>query len=244
MTARNLSRRSFTARASGATDRITKTYHELRDLIVRGRLAPGTRIIESDIATRLEVSRTPVRSALQRLQQEGFVLSASPGKQLRLSVAPLTQEDAREVFGILGEIEGLGTRWAAELEPTRRAHLASALTEVNTTLAAAAQHVPADPNEIFDLHTRFHWECLAALDAPRLQALHQGIKPQAERYRRIYSNIFAHDSRISIDEHTVIIERIREGDADGSQRAVQVNWRNAAERLSQVIEMMGERGSW
>ena len=61
-------------------DRVTVVYHRLRELIVRGRLAPGARIIETVIAARLGVSRTPVRAALQRLQQEGYVVVASPGQ--------------------------------------------------------------------------------------------------------------------------------------------------------------------
>src|SRR5687768_9042809 len=77
-------------------DRVTVVYHRLRELIVRGRLAPGARIIETVIAARLGVSRTPVRAALQRLQQEGYVVVASPGQQSRMAVAPLTQEDALE----------------------------------------------------------------------------------------------------------------------------------------------------
>ena len=46
-------------------------YERLRHLIVHGVMAPGSRIVESDVAARLGVSRTPVRGALQRLQQEG-----------------------------------------------------------------------------------------------------------------------------------------------------------------------------
>ena len=48
-------------------------YGRLRELIVSGRLAPGAPLIETDLSKRLGVSRTPVRAALQRLQQEGFV---------------------------------------------------------------------------------------------------------------------------------------------------------------------------
>ena len=48
-------------------------YAALRELIVRGQLAPGSRIVETDVASKLRVSRTPVRGALQRLQQEGYI---------------------------------------------------------------------------------------------------------------------------------------------------------------------------
>jgi DNA-binding GntR family transcriptional regulator len=225
------------------SDRSTNAYQVLRELIVRGRMAPGTRIIESEVAARLGQSRTPVRSALQRLRQEGYVLANSPGRQVRLTVAPLTYEDAREVFGLLGEIEGLGARWAAELEPSRRLKLASELAELNDRLSAAAERDPMHPDEVFDLHTQFHWHYLAALDAPRLLAIHRSIKPQAERYRRLYSAL-VHESSVSAEEHRVIIRMIEEGDADGAQRAVQLNWRNAADRLARAIELLGERGSW
>lgn len=225
-------------------DRATGIYREMRELIVRGRLAPGSRIIENEVAKRLGASRTPVRSALQRLRQEGYVIGDAPGKQLRLTVAPLTREDAREVFGILAEVEGLGARWAAEMEERRRRVLADEMAEINATLSAAASRIPSDPNQVFDLHTRFHGHYMASIDAPRLLAIHVAIKPQAERYRRIYSSAYAQDSRASIDEHVEVIHRIRQGDADGAQRAVQVNWRNAAERLAGVIDLMGERGSW
>ena len=57
-----------------------QVYTRLRDLIVQGLLSPGSRIVETEIATRLGVSRTPVREALQRLQQEGYV-NGSPGAQ-------------------------------------------------------------------------------------------------------------------------------------------------------------------
>ena len=65
-------------------------YEQLRDLIVHGHLAPGSRIVESDVAGRLGVSRTPVRGALQRLQQEGYIVDPSGGRLARPTVSPLT----------------------------------------------------------------------------------------------------------------------------------------------------------
>jgi DNA-binding GntR family transcriptional regulator len=239
--------RTFRAEASSgrtAADRASHVYEQLRGLIVGGQLAPGYRIVESEVADRLEVSRTPVRSALQQLRQEGYVVAASAGRRVRLSVAPLTCEDAKELFGIVGEIEGLGARWAAELTEQQRAALAQEMGRLNAQLAESARRTPADPSEIFDLHTRFHGYYMESVGAPRLLMLHEAIKPQAERYRRLYSSIFAHESQVSVDEHCVIIRCIAEADADGAQQAVQLNWRNAADRLGQVITLMGERGTW
>jgi DNA-binding GntR family transcriptional regulator len=70
------------------------------------------------------------------------------------------------------------------------------------------------------------------------------VKPQAERYIRMYISMLTGDIKTSVDEHDVIIDAIDEGRSGDAQTAVEVNWRHAAERLSKVIEKAGERGSW
>jgi DNA-binding GntR family transcriptional regulator len=224
-------------------DRADDTYLRLRDLIVSGRLAPGSRIVETDISDRLGVSRTPVRSALQRLHQEGYLEAENGGKQSRLSVVPLTREDARELYEILAQIEGLAARWAAELPEEPRGRLVEALKRINKALEESLEG-GSTPTHIYDLHTRFHWSMVAASGAPRLIRLHRSIKPQAERYRRLYSRARAADARASVDEHVELIEKIVTGDAAGAEEATRLNWQGSARRLENLIEEEGERGRW
>jgi len=225
-------------------DRIAQAYEKLRDLIGWGKLAPGTRIIESDIALRLDISRTPVRSALQRLQQEGYILVSDGGKQARLSVAPLTVEDARELFSIVGVVEGLAARRAAELDEVTRAALVRTLREFNGELLRAADAQAPDSNLIFDLDLNFHRSYVEAGAGPRLLTLHRAIKPQSERYNRLYTNTLVAEIHTSVHEHDVIIRSIEEGDPASADQAAQLNFHNAAERLSRVIVDVGERGVW
>ncbi len=213
-------------------------------MIVHGRLAPGTRIIETEVASRLAVSRTPVRSALQRLQQEGYIIAAGQGRQTRPSVAPLTREDAWELFGIVGGIEGLASRQAAALEPEQRAELVTQLEGVNQRLLRATEPEHLDRNLLFNLDTEFHHAYVAASAGPRLRVLHDAIKPQAERYVRLYTSALWDEVGTSVQEHKVIIDAIAAGEEEAAQRAVQENWRNAASRLNRVIGTVGERGSW
>jgi DNA-binding GntR family transcriptional regulator len=65
-------------------------FTAIRDLIVRGRLAPGSWMVESDLCARLGMSRTPIRAALQWLQYEGYVIAHGTGSKSRMIVAPLT----------------------------------------------------------------------------------------------------------------------------------------------------------
>ena len=104
-------------RAAGATERANRLYDSLRNLIVRGQLAPGARIVETEVAERFGVSRTPVRAAFQRLEREGYVV-ASATHQARMTVTPLTREDVGELLEIVGELEGLAARGAASLRST------------------------------------------------------------------------------------------------------------------------------
>jgi DNA-binding FadR family transcriptional regulator len=75
-------------------------------------------------------------------------------------------------------------------------------------------------------------------------ALHQAIKPQSERYARLYVNVLLDELPTSVKEHEAIAAAIAKGDPRAAQHAVETNWHNAAARLSHVIDEHGERGSW
>lgn len=220
-------------------------FQSVRELIVHGKLAPGSRVIEADLAERLRVSRTPIRSALHRLKQEGYIIVTSDsGNKARLAVSPLTQDDARELYQIVGHLEGLAARSTAQLEPGARAALVEKLRCHNEGLRELAETRRVNPNLTFDLDINFHQAIIDASAGPRLRAIHDAIKPQTERYWRLYASAITDQLGISVGEHVVIIESIQRGDVDSAERALQMNWQNGAERLCRVIETLGERGSW
>jgi DNA-binding GntR family transcriptional regulator len=230
------------ANGDARSDTVSRVYEELRGLIVWGHLPPGARIAERAVAERLGLSRTPVRSALHRLQQEGFVSSVGRGQDQRLIVAPLTQDDGREIILIVGHLEGLAAHTAATLPDARRKQIVARLREINRELAAESKR--REFTRIFDLDQAFHRAYVEDVVGPRLLALHRSIKPQIERYTRLYISALVDELPTSVKEHEVIVRAIASGDAHGAQRAVETNWRNAAGRLSRVIAQLGERGSW
>src|SRR5260370_14947627 len=84
-------------------------YELLQQAIVSGELPPGQRIRDLDLAAQLGVSRTPVREALQRLEDEGLV-ETLPGSLTR--VVPLDTQAARETFPVVATLHALATRLA------------------------------------------------------------------------------------------------------------------------------------
>lgn len=229
--------------SNGRSDNVSLVYDELRGLIVWGHLPPGARIAERAVADRLGLSRTPVRSALHRLQQEGFVASAGRGADQRLIVAPLTAEDGRELFLIVGHLEGLAARMTASLPKARRDQIVSRLRTLNRELAVESR-TQVRMNRIFDLDMRFHATYVEHVAGPRIAALHRAVKPQTERYVRLYVSTLLNELPKSVKEHEVIVRAIARGDGRAAQHAVETNWHNAADRLAKVIAEHGERGIW
>jgi DNA-binding GntR family transcriptional regulator len=229
--------------AADGMDNVSRAYQQLRHSIVWGQLPPGARISERVVAERLGLSRTPVRSALHRLEQEGFVASYGRGRERRLVVAPLTMDDSQEVYHIVGHLEGLAARTAAALPKHERDAIVRRLREVNDELEAQTRKT-GDASRFFDLDIEFHRTYVEGVAGPRLLTLHRAIKPQSDRYSRLYVSVFLDQVSTSVREHETIVRSIARGDADGAQHAAETNWDNAAQRLAKVIEQHGERGSW
>src|SRR5438093_486335 len=79
-----------------------RAYDAIKSLIVAGDLAPGQLVAESQLAARLGISRSPVREALARLQEESFV-EVEPWKRAR--IAPLTPESIQDLYSVRTALE-------------------------------------------------------------------------------------------------------------------------------------------
>jgi DNA-binding GntR family transcriptional regulator len=232
-------------RKSAAAQVASETaYRQLQDLIISGRLAPGAPLIETDLAIRLNLSRTPVRSALQRLQQEGFVIGSKVGHMIRAVVSPLTADDMRELFTMIGALEGIVARRAAELDATTRGRIVQELDRLNKEMDRAAKTRPPQTAYAQDLHERFHQLLVDIAAGPRLRSMLEALRPQMERYSRAYTGASIPHFHESLAEHQAIIGALKAGDADAAEETTTLNWRNGAERYRRTVELQGERGKW
>ncbi len=223
---------------------VTTAFQQIRELIVQGKLSPGTWIVEGDICERLHMSRTPVRGALYLLQREGYVLVHRNQSKSRMVVAPLTKEDANELYPIIGRVEGLAGRRAAALPQAERRELAAKLKVLNDKLGEIARNRSIAGASIFDLDREFHGLLVNAGAGQRLKTLHEAIEPQTERYWRLYASSIINELHVSVTEHEEIIAALLAGDAERLERALNANWENGCRRLASVIDIFGERGSW
>lgn len=225
---------------AGRDDLVSLTYYRLRQVITSGALAPGTRVVERELGERLGVSRTPVRSALHRLQQEGYIVAATAGGAAQLVIAPLTRGDAVELFAMVGAIEGVAASEAAELAPLARTRLVLELTALNRELHEVAAAERPDQDRFYDLDAAFHRRYVEVGARARLRGLHEALKPQAERYARLYVSVLSGEIGASVREHELIIRAIDAGEAALAKQRVETNWANACRRLERVMAQDGD----
>jgi DNA-binding GntR family transcriptional regulator len=230
--------------STGHGTTLNSAFQQVRDLIVHGRLSPGAWIIEADLTERLGMSRTPVRGALQWLQREGYVIEQKSRSKSRMIVSPLTREDAAELYAIVGHLEGLAGRQTVALPKAQRNAVVEKIRAINAKLHRIAKTRELNGESIFDLDTDFHRIIVEASAGSRLLTLHGGIKPQTERYWRLYASNIIDELEVGVSEHETIIAAIHKGDAVAAEQALIANWVNGSERLARVIQMHGERGSW
>ena len=219
-------------------------YEQIRDLIVALKLSPGAPLSESELTLRLGVSRTPIRQALHRLAQEGFVVVQRHGSIARLCVAPLTLEDMRELHAIFSALEGLAARSVAQMPEGPRRELAARMRQLNEDLRAAWQARPGRMRDAQDLHVRFHRTLDEAATGRRLSAELGALQPQVERYERVYTAALVNDFAEALQEHDQMIDAIIAGNPDAAERATVANWRRGSERYARIVRDLGERGSW
>ena len=121
----------------GGTSQAVKAQLRLREMILAGELAGGTRIAELAIVDKLGVSRTPIRAALMRLEQEGLIESLPHGGY---AVRTFSEREVSEAIELRGTVEGLSARLAAErgVPPVLLAEARECLAEIDAVLASTA----------------------------------------------------------------------------------------------------------
>jgi DNA-binding GntR family transcriptional regulator len=177
----------------------------IRAAIVAGRYPPGDRLLEDRIAHELDVSRNPVREALQALTTEGFVV-IEPRRGAR--VATISRQRAADLFEVREALEGLAARLAATRRTPEQLDKLQALVAQGTALVAAGRLT-----ELPDLNTRFHVALHAAADNTMLAETLGRLSPVITW---VYARRIAARSRDSWTEHEAIVAAIADGDADAA----------------------------
>lgn len=206
-------------------------YARLKALILDNALAPGSQRLESELAAELGLSRTPIREAMVRLEQEGLV-TITPRHGMR--VTAVTPADMREIYEVLNSLEPS----AAELLARRRlsaqqlAPLADACTAMEAALRAEDRHAWAAADETFHLG-------LAELCGNRrLAGMVMQVWEQSHRARMFTLHQRPLPER-STAEHRAVLQAILAGDSENAREMYRLHRRRSGEELIALIERSG-----
>jgi DNA-binding GntR family transcriptional regulator len=199
-------------------------YTHVRDLIIHGDLGPGQRLQDKEIAQALGVSRTPVREAIRRLQDEGLIVAEA---SRWTKVAPVTAETADELYPIIGALERL-----AVMQGSWDHKRLEELSAANQRLAAAV--AVGDQVAASQADTQFHQLLTQAAGNHQLRALAKGLKIHIHRVELIYFGGAAAGAR-SVTEHQAVISALAAGNIPQAADAIEENWRASLRRLHEEL---------
>ncbi|MDO9377391.1 MAG: GntR family transcriptional regulator [Nocardioidaceae bacterium] len=177
----------------------------IRDLVIRGELRPGDRLVERRLADRLGVSRVPVREALHQLAHEGFAEERPPRGMV---VRALDASDTETLFAVRAALEDLVCDRVVETaDEAGLARLAELVDRARAALEAG------DVARAVALNAGFH---PALVEASGSGVLHAVMEPVAGRMRWLLSQ---HDDPASmVDDHAAIVDALRRRDAPAARR--------------------------
>jgi DNA-binding GntR family transcriptional regulator len=198
-------------------------YTLILEAIERGDYNPGSRLVESELAERLGVSRTPVREALQRLETQGML--TRDGRSL--IVASLDHNQLAELYTVRAELEGLAARLAARHATAEEVRVLRDMTLEDRKLLGGDPRALSRANKRF--HKLIHLASHNRFLVQQLDLVHRSMALMA-------TTSFAAEGRdeVALAEHDQIAEAIAAGDGDAAYAALKSHISKAYETRLRV----------
>jgi DNA-binding GntR family transcriptional regulator len=200
----------------------------LRESIVNGSLSPGIRLVESELASQLGVSRGTLREALRILETEGLVENF-PGRGSY--VIHISEKDISEIYSL---------RCILEEETFKRAAICRTdedldrLTGLLESMSEAAK--VGDPSMVTKLDFEFHREIWEIADHRLLKEVLEGITTQIRMFLSVHTHLYD-DLAVGISDHEALLETLRKRDSKGATEGI----RNHLEEASEVVKSHFQR---
>ncbi|MFC2998759.1 GntR family transcriptional regulator [Falsiroseomonas tokyonensis] len=219
-----------TAPARQATAAET-AYQRLKAMILDNLLPPGSQRLEAELAVQLGLSRTPVREAMLRLQQDGLV-TVTPRHGMR--VQPISAADMRDIYDVLESLEPKAAELLARrgLDDAALRPLAEACDAMEAAIAAEDRPAWARADEAF------HHGLATLCGNRRLSAMVMQVWDQSHRARMFTLAMRPLPAR-STAEHRATLVAIRAGDADGAREVYRQHRQRGGAELIALIERSG-----
>lgn len=207
--------RDATPRTRAAKTGRERIQEDLRDRILSGVLAPGSRLDLDAVAKEYGTSRTPVREACLGLGQEGLVRVAP---RSGIQVIGITPEAILENFAIMAALCGVAAQWAADRITPRQL---LRIRELNREIKVAAQ----SGDDIVTLNWEFHREINRSCASERLQEM---LRDAVKMIPHTFLQLFPEHVVCSLDEHDALVKALANHDGVAARRITEEHFESAA----------------
>jgi DNA-binding GntR family transcriptional regulator len=216
-------------------DRSADAYRWLRNEIVSGGFHPNERLVEADLALRLDAGRTAIRAALVRLDQEGLV-TREPNRGARVRL--VSDREALEIEEVRVILEQLIVRQAAQRVT------AADLRDLRRSIVRMRERLAQDdPMGYSGLNAEFHQRIWAIADHGTAGRLLANLKSQSIRFQ--YRTILRPGrTASSLREHEAIVEALASRDSDASEAAMRKHLGHVVETLKWAIDAQRRQPIW
>lgn len=196
------------------------TYRRLRSDIVHGALRPNERLVEAELAERLEVSRTPIRESLQRLAADGLVISRRRG----WVVYEHAPDEIREIYEIRSALEGYAAGLAAERATDEQ------LAGIVSVFRESKDIVRAPRRQMVEVNDRFHDVIIEASGNRRLAGEIRRNRLYYFNYRlaTLYSD---EEVSVSREQHDRLVRALLGRDPQKAEEITRAHIRHALEMI-------------
>jgi len=207
----------------------------IKTAIIKGKFKPGEKISEGELAESMGISRTPLREAFRKLENEGFI-KIIPRKGA--VVANLDADEAIDLYEIKSTLEGLAARLAAR---NMKEKDIGKLEKINEELRELIDQ--NDLESFYRVHTRFHGGFVKLCGNKRLIQMISNLNDHFNRFG-IISLTLPGQFEKAIEQHAQIIEAFKSGDQNLVEKKVKTNvmtgGRVLVEHLTRLQDEMGK----
>jgi DNA-binding GntR family transcriptional regulator len=209
-----------------------RAAEELRNRILTGALAPGTRLDLDALTAEFGASRTPIREALLELSYEGLVEVAP---RSGITVIGLTPRDVLDNFAILGTLAGKAAEWAAaRITDDELDHIRALADDVTATSSAAGRgHEP-----LVAANWRFHRAVHQASGSPRILTL---IRQTVGVVPTNFFDVFPDRGQHSASDHDELVAALARRDGPAARLAAERHVTDAGAALARFLEQGSRR---
>lgn len=213
-------------RPSGRPPLAEIAYGEIRRRVLDNAFPPGSHLLEVQLTTELGMSRTPIREALVRLENEGLV-ELVPRRGMR--VLPVSSEDMREIYEILSGLERSAIELIGErCGPADLDRLGAAVEAMERALAADDLDAWAEADE------RFHQTLVELCGNRRLKKIALDFWDQTHRVRALTLRLRPRPEK-STEHHRALVEALDRGEVETAQR---IHWHQRKRSCSELVQIL------